>query len=194
MSSSAQSAIHRLSSAGVSAALGILVLVTAGPLRAQTTAAAAEPAAPPLTFDLKDQFDRGVTQAVCTGRIAIVVVADREGSRFSGRWSQALGSGLKSAGAPATKWVGVATLPSLPGFMRGFVKGKFSQDKEQGTLLDWGGTLAQAYHLAPKCCHILVFGPDGRLRHHASGREVDPAAIAGVVAAVSAAGSGGRQR
>jgi subtilisin family serine protease len=165
-------------------ALGILILVTAGPLRAETGSAAAEPPAPPLNFDLKDQFDREYTQALCAGKIAIVVIADREGSKFSGPWSEAVGRDLRAAAAPATQWVPVATLPAVPGFMRGFIKGKFPQKPEQWTLLDWGGSLAKAYGLAGKRCHVLVFGSDGRLLHHSGGREVDAAAVTAIVAAV----------
>jgi len=181
MSSITVSIVPRLAPAAIAIAL------LAGLPPGAPAAAPAEAAAPPLAFNLKDQFDREYSQASCAGKVAILVVADREGSQFSGRWSTAVGQGLESAGAPATTWVPVATLPALPGFMHGFVKGKFPQDKAQWTLMDWGGSLAKAYHLAPKCCHILVFGPDGRLRHHASGREVDSSAVAAAVAAISAA-------
>lgn len=176
------------------AALGALTLLGWAPLRAESGSAAVETAALPLSFDLKDQFDREYTQALCTGRIAVMVIADREGSKFSGPWSQAVGRGLEAAAAPATQWVPVATLPGVPGFMRGFVKGKFPQKKEQWTLLDWGGSLAKAYGLSGKRCHVLVFGPDGRLRHRSGGREVDAAAVMAIVAAVNAAASGGSPR
>ncbi len=171
----------------------IIALLTGLPFRAPA-GAPAEAAAPPLGFTLKDQFDREHSQASFAGRTAIMVVADREGSQFSGRWSKAIEQGLESAGAPPAAWVPVASLPSVPGFVRGFIKGKFPQDQAQWTLMDWGGTLAKAYHLAPKCCHILVFGPDGRLRHHASGREPDTAAVAAVVAAVGAASGDSNRR
>ena len=186
-----QSSSHRLPSAGVITVLGILILAAAGPLRAQAGAPAPEP---PLSFDLKDQFDRAYTQALCAGRIAVMVIADREGSKFSGPWSEAVGRGLTAAAAPATQWVPVATLPAVPGFMRGFIKGKFPQKQEQWTLMDWGGSLAKAYGLSDKRCHVLVFGPDGRLLHHSGGREVDAAAVTAIVAAVAAAGSAGSQR
>ncbi len=193
MSSTPPSPNRSFPSAGLVAALGLLALLAAGPLHAQGGAPATEPPAPPLSFDLKDQFDREYTQAMCAGRVAIVVIADREGSKFSGRWSEAVGRGLDAA-APAAEWVPVATLPAVPGFMRGFIRGKFPQKKEQWTLLDWGGSLARAYGLAGKRCHVLVFGPDGRLRHRSGGREVDDAAVTAVVAAVSAAaGPGGGQ-
>ena len=188
MPSFRHSAIRRLAPAIIAAGLALLTVL---PLRAQPDPGAGT-AVPPLAFSLKDQFDREYTQAWCAGRTAIMVVADREGSQFSGRWSKAIGQGLQSAGAPATAWVPVASLPSVPGFIRGFIKARFPQDKAQWTLMDWGGTLARAYHLEPKCCHILVFGPDGRLRHRASGRELDSAAVAAVVAAVGAASGAAR--
>ncbi len=174
---------------GAVAVLAGLTLLTCLPLRAQAGSTSVEPPAPPLSFDLKDQFDREYTQALCAGRIAVMIIADREGSQFSGQWSEAIGRGLKSAGAPATQWVPVATLPAVPGFVRGFIKGKFPQDQAQWTLLDWGGRLAKAYDLPGKSCRILVFSADGRLLHRAGGREVDPAAVSAIVAAVVGASS-----
>ena len=164
--------------------LAVLALLGVRPLQAETGPAAAESPVPALRFALQDQFDREYTQALCAGKIAVMVVADREGSKFSGPWSQAVGRGLEAAGAPVTQWVPVATLPAVPGFIRGFIKGKFPQDKAQWTLLDWGGSLARAYRLPGKRCHVLVFSPDGRLLHRAGGREVDSAAVAAIVAAV----------
>ena len=184
MSTSPQSATCRLPFAGAIAALGFLLLVTAGPARAQAGSTSVEPPSPPLSFDLKDQFDREYTQAWCAGRIAVMVIADREGSHFSGQWMQAIGRALQSAGAPATQWVPVATLPAVPGFMRGWIKEKFPQNQKDWTLLDWGGRLTKTYDLPGKSCRILVFGADGRLRHRAGGREVDPAAVSAIVAAV----------
>ena len=88
----------------------------------------------------------------------------------------------------------LASLPAMPGFMRGFVRGKFPQDKAQWVLLDWGGTLAKAYQVPHGCCNVLVFGPDGRFLAHVAGREVDPAGVSAAVAAITAAAAGGGRR
>jgi len=155
--------------------------------------APADGTVPPLTFALKDQFDREYTQALCAGKIAIVFEADREGSKFSGQWSAAIAAGLKSAASPAVQWVSVAELPSVPGFLQGFVKSKFPQDKTQWTLLDWHGRFIKMYGLPSDRCNVLVFAADGRFLLRIGGREVDPAAVSALVAAVAAAAPNGKR-
>jgi hypothetical protein len=176
----------------LAAGVGVLALLGFFPPRLQAGANPAGKAVPPLTFTLKDQFDREYTQALCAGKIAIVLVADREGSKFCGQWGDAIGRGLPPGAGSAVQWVPVAILPPVPAFMQGFVKSKFPQDKTQWTLMDWGGRLATAYGLPAKCCNVLVFDPDGRLLLRTGGREVDPAMVAAVVAAVTGASSSTR--
>ncbi len=171
----------------IAASLGVFALLGLSPLRSNAVANPAKNTAPPLTFALKDQFDHEYTQALYAGKTAIVVEADREGSKFSGQWSDAISRALKSAANPAVQWVPVATLPSMPGFLHGFIKSKFPQDPANWTLLDWGGQLAKAYRLPARRCNVLIFGPDGLLLLHTGGRELDPAAVVAAVAAIGSA-------
>lgn len=154
-------------------------------------AAAAEPAetaaaALAVLAALKDQFDQPFEPAGGAGQVVLLLQADRGGSEFSGRWAEAIGRSLEAGAAPAAsvRWVSVASLPAAPGFMRGFVKGKFPQDRSQPTLLDWGGRLARKLSLPADRCNVLVLAPDGRLVHRAGGREVDAAAVPAVVRAI----------
>ena len=170
-------------------ATGFVVLAILGfsPHRLHAAANPAENTAQQLKFALKDQFDREYTQAFCAGKTAIVIEADRGGSEFSGQWSQSIAQALKPATNPAVQWVGVATLPWMPGFLRGFIKSKFPQEPGNWTLLDWGGQLADTYRLPAKRCNVLIFGPDGLLLLHTGGREPDPAEVARVVVAIESA-------
>ncbi len=187
MLSDLRSAFRQLArSPGVLAAVFVLLaFIGFSPHRLQAVTNPAEMTAPPLAFTLKDQFDREYTQALCAGKTAIVVEADREGSKFSGRWSETIARALKAAAHPAVQWVGVATLPSVPGFLQGFIKDMFTKNPANWTLLDWGGRLAKAYRLPAKRCNVLIFGPDGCLLLRTGGREIDHAAVAAAVAAVN---------
>ena len=173
-----------LSSGVLAASFAVLTVLGFSPHRLHAAANPAENTAQRLKFALKDQFDREYTQALCAGKTAIVIEADREGSRFSGQWSDAISRALKPAANPAVQWVGVARLPWMPGFLRGFIKSKFPQDPANWTLLDWGGQLADTYRLPAKRCNVLIFGPDGLLLLHTGGREPDPAEVAKVVVAI----------
>jgi hypothetical protein len=166
---------------------GLCLGISLPALAASQPAAPGVDTAPPLVFSLKDQFDRKYTQASCAGTVALVIEADRDGSKFSGHWADAIGSGLKSAGDPPVHWLSVAALPSVPGFVQGFIKSQFPQDKTQPTLMDWRGQLVKAYGLQSHRCNVLIFGPDGRCLLCVGGREVDPAAVSSVVATIASA-------
>jgi len=165
------------------------LLVCAGLVSASLSAApvpAGAESPPPLAFTLKDQFDREYTEACCADRTALLLIADRKGSAFVGKWSAAIGSELKTVAHPPVQWVGVATLSGVPSFMRGMVKKMSGSDRAHWTLMDWQGVLAKAYALPAGHTSILVFAPDRRLVLRISGREVDPSVVSSVVAAVVA--------
>lgn len=153
---------------------------------AHAQAVATTTPSPQLAFTLKDQLDREFTEAYCAGQTALITVADRKGSKFIGAWSNAIGEQLKTTEHPPVKWVGVATLTGIPSLMRGMVKKMFGGNENQWTLMDWRGHFAKTYALPADHSSLLVFAPDGRLVFQASGREVDPAIVQAVVAAIVA--------
>ncbi len=148
---------------------------------------AAEPVArpaPPLSFSLKDQFDTECTEATCSGKTALLMISDRKGGDFSRQWGPALGRELRQTPHPPEQWVSVATLTAVPSFMRGWVRKMFQKDTVNHTLLDWHGYFASTYALPADHCNILVFAPDGQLRFRAAVRELDPAVLSSIVAAI----------
>jgi len=156
--------------------------------------AAAGEAAPPgslIDFVLEDQFEHGYTPETFAGRGLLILASDRGGAKFNPGWGDALRQALTAAGLrQAVEIVGVSDLRAVPGFLRGFVRGKFPDEPERWVLMDWEGIFAEAYDLEPKACNILLFDGAGRLLFLGHGREVDPATVDAVVEALAATDPG----
>lgn len=137
-----------------------------------------------IEFELKDQFDRVYRSSDYEGKVFYLIGSDRVGSKFAGSWSQAIADALKEEGGwtpGSVAMVELADLRGVPFFIKGMVKGKFSQEESQWVLMDWKGTFPKAYDFSPDSSNILVFAADGRLAHQAQGREVDQEVLDGVV-------------
>jgi len=69
----------------------------------------------------------------------------------------------------------MANLGGVPGFMRGFVKGRFKGTTPEGrpksaVLLDWSGTVARLYGYRDDMTNVYVIDQQGVLRYKAAGR------------------------
>jgi len=138
-----------------------------------------------LDFEIKDQFENVHRGSDVAGSIVVLIGADRAGSQFTQAWSKAVRDAL--SGHP--RYVEIAHLAhadlrGAPFFIKGFLRGKFPQDPDRWTLMDWKGVIPKAYDFASKSANVLVFAPDGALVHHASGREPDDEAVRGLVMAL----------
>lgn len=51
--------------------------------------------APLISFTLKDQFDREYTERSFPDNILVIIAADRDGSKFSDSWQQAIYGALE---------------------------------------------------------------------------------------------------
>jgi len=107
-----------------------------------------------------------------------LIDGDREGSKFNGVWGRAARDRYKQD----IKIVFAAHLSSVPGFMHGFVRGKFlSKDPSHPTgrvLLDWNGAIARKFGFHDNVANVYVIDRDGVLRYTGSGQaaaaELDP--------------------
>ena len=117
-----------------------------------------------VSFSLKDQFDRSYSDTQYKGKALILVGGDRVGSRYVQPWAHAIYDVMeKDIALSRAHLVGFADLRAVPGFLRGFVKGKFPKDEREWVLLDWKGGLTKSYDGKTKTCNILIFNPEGDL-------------------------------
>lgn len=147
--------------------------------------APAENAPTLLDFELEDQFGEVYRRDDYAGRVICLIGSGSEGSRFNGSWSEAIQRPLEREGLlDRVVFLPHADLGSVPRLLRGFIKGKFPKERERWVMMDWKGSFDKAYGFAPKSSNILVFDAEGRLVHHAHGREVDPDVVDGILAAL----------
>src|SRR5450755_4811911 len=95
------------------------------PLFLQLIAFAVNVGSPAGPLVLTDQYDHEWSLTAMRGAVVLLIDGDREGNKFNSEWGRAVRDRYKDVGADRLKIVYVAHLSSVPGFMKGFVKGKF---------------------------------------------------------------------
>ena len=130
---------------------------------------------PLISFTLKDQFDREYTERSFPDKILVIITADRDGSKFSDSWQQAIYDALlKKKIVEHVRFISVADLRGAPSFLNGFIKGKFPKEKDHWSLMDWKGIFANAYGFESKSCNILIFNRQQRLVYKTNVQKLDP--------------------
>lgn len=137
---------------------------------------------PLISFTLKDQFDRAYTERSFPDKIVVVIATDREGSKFSDSWQQAIYDALlKRQTEGQVQFIRVADLRDAPWFLYGFIKGKFPKEKDHWSLMDWKGIFATAYRCELKSCTILIFDRQQCLVYKTTVQKPDPQKLEEIV-------------
>jgi hypothetical protein len=135
-----------------------------------------------LDFELEDQFGNVHRRSDVQGTVVLLNGSDKGGVQFNGVWGKAIQETLGDHHAyDQISLLAYANLRGVPFFLKKLIRGKFPQEPERWTLMDWKGVIASAYEFAPKSTNLLLFAPDGSLVLHASGRELDEEALEEVV-------------
>ncbi len=144
-------------------------------------------------FEIRDQFERLHTDRDLAGRVVVVVASGRKGREANSAWGAALRSELAGLIADQRLVVlPVADVRGVPGFLKGRVRGGFSEAPERWVLLDWDGVFGEAFQLDGDVTSVLVFASDGALLARTAEGEPDAmrvALIAATAREASAAGS-----
>jgi len=135
-----------------------------------------------LDFELEDQFGNVHRRSDVQGTVVLLNGSDKGGVQFNGVWGKAIQEALGDHPAyDQISQLAYANLRGVPFFLKKFIRGKFPQEPERWTLMDWKGVIASAYEFEPKATNLLLFAPDGALVLHASGRELDEQTLEEVV-------------
>lgn len=138
-----------------------------------------------LDFELEDQFGTVHRRSDVQGTIVLLNGSDKGGVQFNGVWGRAIQEALGDHPAyDQISQLAYANLRGVPFFLKKLIRGKFPQEPERWTLMDWKGVIARAYEFAPKSTNLLLFAPDGSLVLHASGRELDEQTLDEVITAL----------
>lgn len=137
---------------------------------------------PLISFTLKDQFGKEYTERSFPDKILVVIVADREGNKFSDSWQQVICEALlKRQTEVPVQCIRVADLRGAPWFLRSFITGKFPKEKNRWSLMDWKGIFAAAYDCELKSCTILIFDRQQILVYKTNVQIPDPQKLEEVV-------------
>ena len=149
-------------------------------------AQAAEPPGTPLVeFRIKDQFDTLHTSGAYRGAVVVVVAGDRQGSRYIEQWAPALRDSVADLIARhRVKFLPVAHLKGVPFFVKRTIKGKFPQERDKWTLMDYEGLFKLTYVMPDDHCSLLVFDRAGRLRMQHAVTDFEPALQDELIAAI----------
>lgn len=135
-----------------------------------------------ISFTLKDQFGKEYTEKSFPDKILVVIVADREGNKYSDSWQQAICEALlKRQTEVPVQCLRVADLRGAPWFLHSFINGKFPQEKAHWSLMDWKGIFAAAYNCESKSGNILTFDRQQRLVYKTSVQHPDPRKLEEIV-------------
>ncbi|MCK7491722.1 MAG: hypothetical protein MZW92_08595 [Comamonadaceae bacterium] len=128
-----------------------------------------------MTFEMEDQFRNSHSDADFKDRTLVVIGGDREGASAAENWGKALSQSLKAErDSGRLSLVGLSNLKGVPFFLKGYVRGKFSQNPGDWALLDWKGLFADSYGFIPGNANVLVFDKEGALLYQAHFSECRP--------------------
>ena len=135
-------------------------------------------AAPVPEFTLRDQFDRPFGLRDHGDSVVVLICSDREGSQWTSAWSRAAYAAADSSRrATGSSRVRVsirfaADLRGVPGFLHGFVKGKFKPAGRPANpvLLDWDGVIARTLGLTPHVANVFVLDASLKPAYVAAGQ------------------------
>lgn len=120
-----------------------------------------------LEFVLPDQFDKDwAWENHWKGKPTVVVISDRSGSDNTSKWTEPLHERFKDR----VQFVAIADVSSVPGFIKGLVRGKFKDAFSNSILLDWEGDVCEYYAMQSGLPNVLFIDAKGVVRLHTWGK------------------------
>lgn len=108
-------------------------------------------------FELKDQFGATHQYAYPREKIAVLLIADKEGSEQVSTWVVPLHERYKDR----IDIDGVADLSAVPGFLRGAVRFFIKRGAEHPIMLDWDGAVCGDFVCVSGKVNVFVVNKDG---------------------------------
>jgi len=138
-----------------------------------------------MSFEMEDQFRNSHSDADFKGRVLVVIGGDREGASVAENWGKALSQSLKpERDSGRLSLVGLSNLKGVPFFLKGYVRGKFSQNAGDWALMDWKGLFADSYGFIAGNANVLVFDKEGALLYRAHFSECRPDQVLSLTAII----------
>ncbi len=119
-----------------------------------------------LSYVLEDQYGNEHRSVNNNGKRQLLFLADRSGSEYTSNWTKVLEPLYRNT----IEFVALADVSSVPGFLKGFIKGKFKDAYSNPILMDWDGKLFEYYNCPEGIPTILFVDNKGIIRYKISGK------------------------
>ncbi|MBL7997771.1 MAG: redoxin domain-containing protein [Candidatus Kapabacteria bacterium] len=157
------------------AALAAITVITTLAAALILTASSALVGKQAYGFTVEDQFKKEWSWETFKGKPVVIVLADRAGREYSEKWVQPLRSSLGAK----VEYVAFADVSSVPGLLKGFIRGKIRDSYQHPLLLDWEGDVFKYYECRDGVANVVFIDKNNTVRYTASGKgesaEVDVA-------------------
>ena len=118
-------------------------------------------------FSIEDQFEREWKAKSFKGTTVVFVLSDRSGYEYSDNWTKVLVPRFKDA---AVRFVPVADVQEVPGFLKGFIRGQFKDKFSYSVLMDWEGVLIKGLKMTGGYPNLVVVNRKGVVEHVTYGK------------------------
>ncbi len=119
-----------------------------------------------IIYVLEDQYGNEHKSVNIQGRRQLLFLADRTGSDYTSNWTKVLEPLYRNT----IEFVAFADVSSVPGFLKGFIKGKFKDSYLNPILMDWEGKLFEYYNCPDGIPTIVFIDSKGIIRYKISGK------------------------
>ena len=119
-----------------------------------------------ISYVLEDQYGNEHKSVNIQGKRQLLFLADRSGSDFTSNWTKVLEPLYRNT----IEFVAFADVSSVPGFLKGFIKGKFKDSYSNPILMDWEGKLLEYYNCPEGIPTIVFIDNKGIIRYKISGK------------------------
>lgn len=118
------------------------------------------------SFSIEDQFQKKWSEDDYKGKVALYMVCDRDGYEYADNWTDKLVPKFKDK----IHFIPVADVSPVPGLLKGYVRGKFKDEFNFSVLLDWEGTLVDAFNLKAGYPTLVLTDKNGVVKYRAWGK------------------------
>ena len=103
-------------------------------------------------FKLNDQFGKTWELSELSGKVVVVVAANKDSGRDMGPWFD----NLKSAYGDKIRLLGLMDLHNIPAIGRGIAKSRIRKETKDPLMLDFKGSIGKAYQTNSKTPVVVV--------------------------------------
>ena len=121
---------------------------------------------PVPSFSIEDQFEKVWKNSDYNGKPALYVVCDQDAYDYVDNWTKHLVPKYKDN----IHFVPVADVTSVPGFLKGYIRGRFKDEFKYPILMDWKGVLIKGLNMKEGHPTLVLADANGVVKYRAWGK------------------------